>query len=214
MDAQGLSREAESGEVCRGVRPSFGVKSSRESGLRLQTAGPEWGHLGNAAQGAGREQASEAVVGCGLGSPSPASRGSAARSGPRASGSQRQRKSLKTFFPLLPTSSSLLPLLLPLLPAAAAAAFAPGFVPPPSSRRGSTRQLGPRPGAGGTPPPGHPPARSRLRGQPQPEEEEEAAEEQPEAPGSEASRRRPRRRRRRPRRQIKMTFGCCLQHWV
>ncbi|XP_020953203.1 basic proline-rich protein-like [Sus scrofa] len=61
--------------------------------------------------------------------------------------------------------------------------FAPGFVPPPSSRRGSTRQLGPRPGAGGTPPPGHPPARSRLRGQPQPEEEEEAAEEQPEAPG-------------------------------
>jgi hypothetical protein len=59
----------------------------------------------------------------GLESPGPASsRGSAAPSRPRVSGSQRQRKSLKTFFPLLPTSPSLLPLLLPLLPAVAAAA--------------------------------------------------------------------------------------------
>lgn len=73
----------------------------------------------------GREGASVRGGGgvcCCLGSSSPASRSSAARCGPRAFGSQRQRKSLKTFFPLLPTSSSLLPLLLPLLPAVAAAA--------------------------------------------------------------------------------------------
>lgn len=73
----------------------------------------------------GREGASVRGGGggcCCLGSSGPASRSSAARCGPRAFGSQRQRKSLKTFFPLLPTSSSLLPLLLPLLPAVAAAA--------------------------------------------------------------------------------------------
>lgn len=73
--------------------------------------------------------------------------------------------------------------------------FAPQAVPLPSSRRGSARQRGPRPGAGGTPPPGHPPARSRPRGRPQPGTEEGAAEEQPKAPESETSRRRPRRRR-------------------
>lgn len=74
----------------------------------------------------GREGASVRGGGggcCCLGSSGPASRSSAARCGPRAFGSQRQRKSLKTFFPLLPTSSSLLPLLLPLLPAVAAAAL-------------------------------------------------------------------------------------------
>lgn len=45
------------------------------------------------------------------------------------------------------------------VPAAAAALRAPGR-PTSSSRRGSARQRGPRLGAGGTPPPGHPP---RLR---------------------------------------------------
>ena len=60
---------------------------------------------------------------CGLGSPSPASRSSAARRSPRLWLPAAAEKS-QNFFPLLPTSSSLLPLLLPLLPAVAAAAAA------------------------------------------------------------------------------------------
>ncbi|XP_007458760.1 PREDICTED: rRNA 2'-O-methyltransferase fibrillarin-like [Lipotes vexillifer] len=42
-----------------------GVESSRESGMRLLRAGPEWGRPGNAVWGEGREQASEAVQGGG-----------------------------------------------------------------------------------------------------------------------------------------------------
>ena len=66
--------------------------------------------------------------------------------------------------------------------------FAPQAVPPPSSRRGSARQRGPRPGGRGDAPSGAPPGLGAARG----------AEEQPEAPESETSRR-PRRRRRRRR---------------
>lgn len=98
---------------------------------------------------------------CCLGSSGPASRSSAARCGPRAFGSQRQRKSLKTFFPLLPTSSSLLPLLLPSSPqwrrrrwklgqarepAGAAAWTSPRAGQPPSAPRRSPRDApGPEP---------------------------------------------------------------------
>lgn len=88
-----------------------GVESSRESGMRLLRAGPEWGRPGNAVWGEGREQASEAVQGGGaVWGPPVLPRGAALREGPRAFGSQRQRKSLKTFFlfsqPARPSSRS------------------------------------------------------------------------------------------------------------
>ncbi|KAK2088535.1 hypothetical protein P7K49_034442 [Saguinus oedipus] len=76
-------------------------------------------------------------------------------------------------------------------PRAATALRALGHLPP-TSLRGSARQRGPRPGAGGTPRPGHPPALSRPWGRPRPGAEERIAEEQPEAPESETSRRRSR----------------------
>lgn len=111
MDARGLKREARSWGPCGRVRPMSGVESSRESGMRLLRAGPEWGRPGNAVWGEGREQASEAVQGGGaVWGPPVLPRGAALREGPRAFGSQRQRKSLKTFFlfsqPARPSSRS------------------------------------------------------------------------------------------------------------
>lgn len=155
-DARGLRREAGELGGRAGGAPEVWGQVFAGIGFAVPAGWSGMGAPGECRVG-GREGASVRGGGggcCCLGSSSPASRSNAARCGPRAFGSQRQRKSLKTFFPLLPTSSSLLPLLLPLLPAVAAAAAAGAAAEGRRAEQGSER---PRPWPWGASPGCHRP---------------------------------------------------------